>query len=123
MDLQDFDSAHLYFDELLAPEVAARLAAAAEQYAEGTAEQPLLEAQALAPDDLTVLVGLYRFYYYQHRYGDALQIARRALEVVGPGCCCPRAGARSMPTTLPWRPSGASVSCVSTCWRSRAPAI
>lgn len=89
MDLQDFDSAHLYFDEPLAPEVAARLAAAAEQYAEGGAEQPLLEAQALAPDDLTVLVGLYRFYYYQHRYEDALQIALRALEVVGPRLLLP----------------------------------
>lgn len=89
MDLQDFDSDSLYYDEPLAPEVAARLAAAAEQYGEGTAEQPLLEAQALAPDDLTVLVGLYRFYYYQHRYQDALQIAHRALEVVGPRLCLP----------------------------------
>ncbi len=84
MDLQDFDSDTLYYDTPLAPEVAARLAAAAEQYSEGGAEQPLLEAQALAPEDLTVLVGLYRFYYYQHRYEDALQIARRVLDVVGP---------------------------------------
>nr|P23177.1 RecName: Full=Uncharacterized 19.8 kDa protein in nifW 5'region; AltName: Full=ORF5 [Azotobacter chroococcum (strain mcd 1)]AAA22163.1 ORF5 [Azotobacter chroococcum] len=88
MDLQDFDSAHLYFDEPLAPEVAP-VWPAAEQYAEGTAEQPLLEAQALAPDDLTVLVGLYRFYYYQHRYEAALQIARRRVEVVGPRLLLP----------------------------------
>lgn len=84
MDLQDFNGDGLYFDDPLAPEVAACLAAAAEQYGEGTAEQPLLAAQALAPDNLSVLVGLYRFHYYQHRYQDALAIADRAMAVVGP---------------------------------------
>ena len=84
MDLQDFNGDGLYFDDPSSPEVDACLAAAAEQYAEGTAEQPLLAAQALAPDNLTVLVGLYRFYYYQHRYQDALAIAERVRAVVGP---------------------------------------
>ncbi|MND86989.1 hypothetical protein D3C80_789750 [compost metagenome] len=31
-----------------------------------------------------MLVGLYRFYYYQHRYQDALHIALRVMAVVGP---------------------------------------
>ena len=89
MDLQDFNGEGLYFDDPADPQVHAWLAAAAEQYAEGTAEQPLLAAQALAPDDLTVLVGLYRFYYYQHRYADALAIAERVMAVVGPRLALP----------------------------------
>lgn len=84
MDLQDFNGEGLYFDDPADPQVDAWLAAAAEQYAEGNAEQPLLAAQRLAPDNLTVLVGLYRFYYYQHRYADALAIAERVMAVVGP---------------------------------------
>lgn len=89
MDLQDFDGEGLYFDEGLAPEVAACLDAASDQYAQGTAEEPLLRAQALAPDNLTVMVGLYRFYYYQHRYQDALGIAHRVMAAVGPRLCLP----------------------------------
>jgi hypothetical protein len=84
MDLQDFNGDGLYFDDPLDPQVDAYLTAAAEQYSEGTAEQPLLAAQLLAPDNLVVLVGLYRFYYYQHRYLDALAIADRVMAVVGP---------------------------------------
>ncbi len=84
MDLQDFDGAGLYFDAPMSGEVAALLDAASAQYAEGTAEAPLLAAQALAPDNLSVLVGLYRFYYYQHRYADALTIAEQVMAVVGP---------------------------------------
>ena len=84
MDLQDFDGAGLYFDEPQDAAVAACLRSAAEQYAEGNGEAPLLAALALAPADLSVLVGLYRFYYYQHRYADALQIAERVMATVGP---------------------------------------
>ncbi|MFC3608370.1 hypothetical protein [Stutzerimonas tarimensis] len=84
MDLQDFDGSGLYFDEPLAPEVAACLDTASDQYSQGTAEAPLLQAQALAPENLTVLVGLYRFYYYQHRYADALGVAQRVMDIVAP---------------------------------------
>ncbi len=84
MDLQDFDGAGLYFDEPRQPRVAALLDEASAQYATGTAEQPLLAAQALAPGDLSVLVGLYRFYFYQHRHADALAIAAQVLQVVAP---------------------------------------
>lgn len=84
MDLQDFNGDGLYFDDPQSAQIDALLVAAAEQYSQGLAEQPLLAAIALAPDNLNVLVGLYRFYYYQHRYQDALDIARRVMAAVGP---------------------------------------
>lgn len=83
MDLLDFDGQGLYFDEPLAEEVEGLLAEAAEGYGNGTAEAPLLRAYFLASDNLTVLVALYRFYYYQHRLSDALLVARRALAASG----------------------------------------
>jgi hypothetical protein len=36
---------------------------------------------ARLPENLTIIVALYRFYYYQHRYQDALHIATVALNV------------------------------------------
>jgi tetratricopeptide (TPR) repeat protein len=84
MDLQDFDGAGLYFDEPQSAQVQECMRLASEQYGQGGAEHALLRAQALAPQDLGVLVGLYRFYYYQHRYQDALGIAARAMLCVGP---------------------------------------
>lgn len=81
MDLMEFEGQELYFDEPLSPEVTALIARASEGYAEGTAEHPLLEAQKLAPESLTVLVALYRFYYYQHRLQETLAIAWRALDI------------------------------------------
>ncbi|MEJ2677475.1 MAG: hypothetical protein P8174_00205 [Gemmatimonadota bacterium] len=83
MDLLDFDGQGLYFDEPLSEDVEALLVEASENYADGTAEAPLLRAYFLASANLTVLVALYRFYYYQHRFGDALHVARRALEISG----------------------------------------
>ena len=91
MDLQDFGGTGLYFDEPRTPRVVVLLDAASAQYATGTAEQPLLAAQALAPGDLSVLVGLYRFYFYQHRHADALRIAEQVLEVVAPRLGLPTA--------------------------------
>lgn len=83
MDLHDFDSAALYFDEPCPPVVAALLAEAAEGYAAGAGEAPLLRAYFLAPEQLAVLVGLYRFYFYQHRHADADIVAVRAMNVSG----------------------------------------
>ena len=83
MDLHNFDGRGLYFDEPQSAEVAEYMRQASTGYAQGTAEQPLLQALALAPNDLGVLVGLYRFYFYQHRFVDALGIAARALPSVG----------------------------------------
>ncbi len=82
MDLLDFEAQGLYFEE---PEVAGvkeLIADAADNYAAGTAEYPLLKAYFLAPDSLNVLVALNRFYYYQHRLEDALLATSRALMVI-----------------------------------------
>jgi tetratricopeptide (TPR) repeat protein len=83
MDLLDFTGEDMYFDQPLPPEVDGLLADAAEHYdADGgtdTAEQSLMRAYFLAPEHLTVLVALYRFYYYRQRYADALTVADRAI--------------------------------------------
>lgn len=44
------------------------------------AEWHLREAQALAPEHLAVLIGLYRFYFYKNRLREALEIARLCLQ-------------------------------------------
>ena len=82
MDLQDFKTDSLYFDEAVDPTVQTLLQMAAEHY--GSDAEPLLrKAQQLAPENLSVLVGLYRFFYYQHRYLDAIDIAYKVMAVVG----------------------------------------
>ena len=82
MDLQDFEGQDMYFNSELPPKVVELIEQAAELYGEGEAEKPLLRAFFLAPEHLTVHVALYRFYYYQHRYQDALFIADKAMAVV-----------------------------------------
>ncbi|MBI5918524.1 MAG: hypothetical protein HY849_04010 [Nitrosomonadales bacterium] len=83
MDLLDFDQAELYFDEPLAAEIVALIASAADRYGTDEAEGLLLRASFLAPQHLTVLVALYRYYFYQHRLEDALLVAESTLAVVG----------------------------------------
>ena len=86
MDLNDFTNSEqtaLYFDEVLPEEVESRLAAAAEHYGEEGCEQRLLQAFFLAPESLTVLVSLYRTYFYQHRYKETLITASHALRISG----------------------------------------
>ena len=41
----------------------------------------MLDLQERLPTNLTIIVALYRFYYYQHRYHEALSIADEALQV------------------------------------------
>ena len=82
MDLLDFEAQGLYFDEPDAAGVKEMIAAAAENYATGDAELPLLKAYFLAPESLNVLVALNRFYYYQHRLDDALTATLKALAVI-----------------------------------------
>lgn len=84
MDLQDFESQLMYFDRPMPEEIEALLKAAAEGYAEGCAEPLLQKAFDIDPDNLSVLVALYRFYYYQHRYVQALDIAHHVMSVVAP---------------------------------------
>ena len=82
MDLQNFTNDLLYFEEPLSPLLVQLLEQAANRY--GPAAEPLLlEACEREPDSLTVLVALYRFYYYQHRYQDALIIAEQVMQVAG----------------------------------------
>ncbi len=84
MDLQDFNVDTLYFEDTPNAVVEQLLAQAAERYATGDAESVLLQAYQRAPENLSVLVGLYRFYFYQHRYDDALFIAQQLLACVAP---------------------------------------
>jgi tetratricopeptide (TPR) repeat protein len=83
MDLLDFSDCKLYFEDPLPAEAEALIARAAAEYGDPEAEMALLRAQLLAPDNLTVLVGLYRYYFYQHRLDDALQVAERAMALSG----------------------------------------
>ena len=68
---------------LFSKEALALIAEASAGYASGEGELPLLRAYFLAPEQLVVLVGMYRYYFYQHRLGDADQVARRAMAVAG----------------------------------------
>lgn len=83
MDLHDFDVNDLYFESPPEARVLKLIDQAADAYGEGEAEPFLLEAQQLAPDNLMVHVALYRFYYYQHRYADALAVADEAIDLSG----------------------------------------
>lgn len=83
MDLLDFSDCKLYFEEPLPPEVECLITRAAHEYGDASAEANLLRARRLAPENLTVLVGLYRYYFYQHRLEDALQVAERAMQLSG----------------------------------------
>ena len=83
MDLLDFDQTTLYFDEAINPEVEQLIKDAAACYGTEQAELLLLRAHFMAPEQLTVLVSLYRYYFYQHRLEDALLVAESALAVSG----------------------------------------
>lgn len=83
MDLLDFSDCKLYFEEPLPPEVERLIAQAAHEYGDASAETALLRARRLAPENLSVLVGLYRYYFYQHRMEDALQVAECAMQLSG----------------------------------------
>ncbi len=82
MDLLDFDGEPMYFDEPVSPQVEVLLSEAAETYGEDSAEDRLLFAYFLQPEHLTVLVALYRYFYYRHRYREALITADRAIALV-----------------------------------------
>ncbi len=81
MDLLDFDAKEMYFEQPLSPQAEKLIAEAARQYGEETAEHSLLHAYFLEPEHLTVLVALYRYFFYRHRYPEALIVADRAIAV------------------------------------------
>lgn len=82
MDLLELDGQQLYFDEPMSSAVASLLAQAAAAYGSGKEEALLLRASFIAPENLSVLVALYRCYYYKHRLEDARLVAQRALAIV-----------------------------------------
>ena len=81
MDFLDYDIKDLYFDKPLSKESEALLKKAADSYPARESENILLDMHAHAPENLTIIVALYRFYYYQHRYQDAMDIATKSLSV------------------------------------------
>lgn len=90
MDLLDFSDCKLYFEEPLPAEAERLIAQASREYGQASAELALLRAHLLAPENLMVLVGLYRYYFYQHRLEDALQVAERAMQLSGRHLGLPR---------------------------------
>jgi hypothetical protein len=83
VDLLDFEQAELYFEESINAEVEHLVIMAAANYGNEDAELMLLRANFIAPQHLTVLIAMYRFYFYQHRLEDALLVADSTLAVVG----------------------------------------
>ena len=83
MDFLDFDGQDLYFDDPLSTKVSELLEKAAQTYPDEESEKCLMRAYFLEPDHLMVLVALYRYFYYQHRYEDALVVANRSLLTAG----------------------------------------
>ena len=81
MDLLEFSDCKLYFEEPLPPAAEELIEAAARDYGTAEGERSLLYAHLMAPDHLTVLVGLYRYYFYQHRLGEALLVADRSMQL------------------------------------------
>jgi tetratricopeptide (TPR) repeat protein len=81
MDLLDFSDCKLYFEEPMPPEAERLIEQASQEYGQPGAETALLRAHLLAPENLMVLVGLYRYYFYQHRLDDALLVAERAMQL------------------------------------------
>lgn len=77
MDLLDFEGGQLYFDEPIDGVAKHEIDEAAEHYGETTTEHRLLRAYFLEPEHPLVLVALYRYFYYQHRFADALRVADR----------------------------------------------
>ncbi|MEW7981562.1 MAG: hypothetical protein AB2812_01720 [Candidatus Sedimenticola endophacoides] len=83
MDLLDFETESLYFDRPMPEEAKRCLELASQHYGESDAEFALMRAYFLEPENLSVLVALYRFYYYQHRFEDTGIVAERVLILVG----------------------------------------
>ncbi len=81
MNLLDFDAEDMYFDQPLGDEAEGLIRTAAEQYGQPSAEHKLMRAYFLEPGHLTVLVALYRYFYYRRQYADALVVADRAIAV------------------------------------------
>ena len=83
MDFLDFDGRDLYFDTPTSNEVEKLIHKASLAYPDKKAEFYLLRCYFYEPENLSVHVALYRYYYYQHDYQSAMKVAERTLEVSG----------------------------------------
>jgi len=90
MDLLEFTDCELYFEEAMPARVESLIALASANYGSVEAELGLLQAFLLAPENLAVLVSLYRYYFYQHRLDDAETVAERAMAVTADRLGLPR---------------------------------
>jgi len=81
MDFLDYENHDLYFDAPLSAEDEALLQKAADAYPSKETALMLQELHSRLPENLIIIVALYRFYYYQHCYREALEIASKALDV------------------------------------------
>jgi tetratricopeptide (TPR) repeat protein len=81
VDFLDFSGEKLYFDDPVSLEVEKLLKRASDYGTGDEAEVSLMRAYFLEPEHLTVLVALYRYFYYKHRYDEALVIADRTLDI------------------------------------------
>lgn len=80
-DFLDIGDETLYFNEAPVAGTEELIAEASVLYGQPEAEARLLRAYFLAPEQLSVLVALYRYYFYQHRLDDTLVVADRAMAV------------------------------------------
>ena len=79
MDLLDFDGRGLYFEDPLPAEVEDLLLQAAALCGDERCETKLWRAWSRAPRHLTVLVALYRFFFFSHRLEEGLEVAQWAM--------------------------------------------
>lgn len=108
-DLLDFAGGKLYFDEPQEDDVALLLAEAGRANDANERRTLLAQADALASDDLSVIVALYRFHYFAHEFDAGLAMADRAMVAAGrrlnlPGdwrCLTPADIARADGETMP----------------------
>lgn len=83
MDFLDFEGQNLYFDENICPEADELIKKAAAAYGREKSESYLHQAFFLAPENLSVHVALYRYYFYQHQHEKAIHVANITLKLVG----------------------------------------
>jgi len=82
MDLLAYEAKDMYFSEPLDGAAEALIEKASEAYGQPQAETYLREAERIAPQHLTVLVALYRYYFYRHQHDLAFAIAEHVLETI-----------------------------------------
>lgn len=81
MDLHDFSGTKMYFEEDIPKAASLLLSLASKEYAEDKTEAYLLKAYFSAPTSFTVIVALYRYYFYEHQFENALIAAHKAMQL------------------------------------------